>query len=345
MPQPKIISIGYALPDYSYSQKAIFEAFGYPGHYWRLFRDSGISQRHFCVPLAELKSLSFQKQQERYLVQAVALSYKAMCLDDRSVKEIGCLVYGSCTGFAPGPTIPHYLGRILGFAPNTYYLNVSGQGCESGFPNLRRAYDFVSTTGKQALVVNCELCSLTYFPESDQPDPENDYELLRAHALFADAAATALVGFDSDWRHPQIVDMETYTNTDYLGDLGYVWRDGRLRVRMSKRVPKLAAEVCGVAVNTLLQRRGLKPNDIQHWVVHAAGNHVLDNIRDMLGLPEEKMALSRETLKLFGNCSSATVGLTGALLMKSGQAKPWDYAMVVSVGPGMSGGATLLLFL
>lgn len=342
----KIISMGYAVPEHSYSQASVFQVLGYPQRFWRVFKESGIEKRHLWIPPEDAVGLSWQDQQEIYRVGAVKLSLQAIyeCLDGRSAGDIACVVYGSCTGFTPGPTIAHYLAKELSLEPSTYYTNIIGQGCESGFPGLRRAYDFAVATGKKALVVNCELCSCTYYPEpAGRPDPENHFECLRSNAIFADAASCALVGFDDDPRHPLIMDMETYTNTDFINDLGYTWRDGRLRVMLSRRVPELAPLVVKPAVDAVLQRQGLSVTDIKWWVIHAAGNTVLDNIRDTLGIAEEKVTLSRGTLREFGNTSSTSVGITGKRLM-SQDIKPGDYAAILSIGPGISGGCTLLCF-
>ncbi len=343
----KFISLGFAVPKYTYNQRAILECLAYPDHFWKIFRDAGIAKRHFCLPLERIKSLTFQEQQDVYLREAPLLSLEAIhqCLDRRDAEDIACVVYGSCTGFAPGPTVAHYLAKELGLKPSTYYTNIIGHGCESGFPGLRRAYDFAVASGKKALVINCELSSCTYYPEpAGRPDPWNHYELLRANALFADAASCALVGFDDDNRHPFIVDMETHTNTKFINDLGYTWRDGRLRVMLSRRVPELAPLVVKPAVDAVLQRQGLSVNDIKWWVIHAAGNTVLDNIRDALGIAEEKVTLSRGTLREFGNTSSTSVGITGKRLMGE-DVHPGDYAAVLSVGPGMTGGISLLRWL
>jgi alkylresorcinol/alkylpyrone synthase len=343
---PKIISLGYAVPHLTYSQREVFDTLKYPKTYWRLFGNSGIDLRHFCIPLDQAMSLSFQEQQEQYLIRALSLSQEAVekCLDSRSVDEIGCVVYASCTGMAPGPTIPQYLAKRMGFPSNVYFNNLAGQGCESGFPGLKRAYDFVKANGKPALVVNCELSILTYYPELvGKPDAENDYECLRANAVFADAASCALVGLDADWRHPVIIDTETSTDYRYADDLGFTWRNGRLRVKLSRRVPKLAPLVVKPAFDAVLERNRLEINDINWWVIHAAGNTVLDRIRDGFGIPEEKTSLSRDTLRMFGNTSSTSVGITGKRLMQQA-VKQGDYAMMLSIGPGMTGGCTLLRF-
>lgn len=344
--RPKIISLGYAVPEQAVTQEEVFATLKYPNPFWRLYRASGIEKRHFWVPLSRIRQLSFQEQQEEYKKGATELSKRAAinCLDKRNTKDTGCLTYCSCTGFSPGPTIGHFLAKEFNLPGDTYHCNIGSQGCESGFPGLVRAMDRTIVTGKPSLVISCELASCSYFPEPDgKPDPENHYELLRSNAIFADAASAGLVGYDDDPRHPSIIDSETYTNTDYLYALGYVWRDGRLRVLLSRDIPRLAAEVTGMAVNQLLERRGLKVGDIQYWVIHAAGNSVLDEIRDSLGLDEEQVALSRETLRLYGNTSSTSVGITGKRLMLA-EKEPKGYCLMVSVGPGMTGGATLLRF-
>ena len=343
---PKLISIGYAVPKQVVTQREVFDTLKYPKPFWKLYRDSGIEKRHFWVPLSRIRQLSFQEQQEEYMRGAVELSKKAAlgCLDGRHPEAIKCLVFASCTGFAPGPTIGHFLAKELSLSRDAYHTNIASQGCEAGFPGIKRAFDFTSTTKEASLVVTCELASCSYFPEPDgKPDPENHYELLRSNAIFADAATAGLVGYDDDPRHPFIVDMETYTNTDYLYELGYVWRDGRLRVLLSRGIPELAAEVTGVAVSRLLERNKLKIKDIENWVIHGAGGSVLDRIRDSLGLNESQVALSRETLRLFGNTSSTSVGITGKRLMLK-EEEPKGYCLMVSVGPGLTGGATLLHF-
>ena len=345
--RPKIISLGYSVPDQAVTQEEIFATLKYPKPFWKLYRDSGIEKRHFWVPLSRIRRLSFQEQQEEYFKGAVELSKRAVlsCLDGKSPANVGCLVYCSCTGFAPGPTVGHFLSKELGLFSDTFHTNIASQGCESGFPGLKRAFDFTSTTKKPSLVVCCELASCSYFPEPDgKPDPENHYELLRGATVFADAAAAALVGWDSDPRHPEIVDFETHVEPEYLPYLGYVWREGRLRLLLAPEVPELAPKVVTPALERLLHRNNLAVEDIDWWVIHAAGAPVLENIQRAIGLPEEKMALSWETLRRFGNCSSVTVGLSAKLLMEEHEPKPGDTVVSAGVGPGMTGSVCLLRF-
>jgi len=346
--KPKLISLGVKVPTHCYTQREVFDTIGYSEGYWRLFGTAGIDQRFFCIPLEEAVKLSFQEQQERYKEHAVRLSVDAItrALDGRDIKNVSCLIFGSCTGVLPGPTAADYISSELGMAKYTEKYNNTGMGCGAAFPGLKHAYDYVRSTGGYALAVNCELSSLAYFPENPKPDAENGYELLRANAIFADMAAAALIGpdiEDDDWRHPYILDTEVNYEHEYADDLGFIWRDGRLRCRLSRRVPQLAPIVTKPAVDVVLQRNNLKVADIDHWVIHAAGISVIDNIARSLNLPEEKLTLSRETLRLCGNTSSTSVMVTGKRLMEQ-NIKPGEMVAMIAIGPGMYGSCSLFQF-
>lgn len=344
--KPKIISIGYAVPEKSYTQREIFDQLRYPKHFWRVFRDAQIEKRHFVLPVETLKKLTFQEQQEQYEKSAFSLSKEALLntLDGRNPCDLGLITFSTCTGFPPGPTIPHYLARDLGLSSDIQIDNRSSQGCEAAHPGLRRAYDSTALTGRPSVAISCELCSLTYYPEPEgKPDPENHWELLRSNAIFADGCSCTIVGFDDDPRHPEIIDFSSYIDTKYLSELGYVWQNGRLRVKLSQRVPNIAAELVTKATGTLLRRNNLSVDDIQFWAIHPPGAIVLDRFRDGLGFAEEKLVYSREALRLFGNCSSSTVGIVGKLLIKW-EKKPKGYLVMVTVGPGMVANTALMRF-
>ncbi len=173
--------------------------------------------------------------------------------------------------------------------------------------------------------------------------PKNDYELLRSNAVFADACSCALIGYDDDPRHPEILDFSSAMDTAYMSELGYVWRNGRLRVRLSKRVPELATELLDKAIHSLLLKNKLTVNDIAYWVIHPPGAAVLNKVQDQLGISEEKLKYSRLALKMFGNTSSASVGIVGKLLIGQ-EVNPEGYLVMANVGPGMTSNAVLCRF-
>ena len=255
---------------------------------------------------------------------------------------VGLISYSSCTGFAPGPTIGHYIADTLG-RNDIEMCNLSSQGCEAAFPGLRRCYDYSKLTGKLSLAVACELSSLSYWPENPCPDPENDFEVLRANAIFGDGCSCAVIGFDDDPHHPEIIDFYSVVDTRYIDKLGYVWRDGRLRVRLSKDVPDIAVNLAYKSVMGLLAKHNLDVQDVSYWIFHPPGAAVLDKLQQLLELTDEHMQYSRDALQEWGNCSSSTVGIVGKLLMEQ-VAEPHGWAVMVNVGPGMVSNSVLLSF-
>jgi len=339
----KIVSIGFAVPPNSYTQRESFDFLGYPGHFWQIFNGANIKKRHFWVPLGT--PFSWQEATEEYKKGAMYLSKQAImaCLDSREASTCGSVSFASCTGYEC-PSIVHHLAKDLEFAPDTCYASILGMGCEGGYPALRRAYDYTVAHQKSSLAVSCEICSVCWFPEDgSNPDKTRDYELLRANAIFGDGASSVLVGFDDDWRHPYIIDFESYFDPDNMHHLGFLWQDGRLRCLLSRQIPKIVPGLVEVVLKKILQRNELEIGDIRWWVVHPGGKAVLDNLRDQLGLPEEKLSMSREALRLYGNCSSSSIGIVGKLLM-SEDIQPGDYCIVVSLGAGLAAGAVLLRF-
>ena len=337
--KPKIISIGYAVPPQSYTQEEVFKALHYPHHFRHIFLDADIDKRHFWMPLDA--KISWQEACDAYKRGAIYLSKQAVraCLDDRDASDIGSISFASCTGYEC-PGIMHRLTEELGFSQEALYTNILGMGCEGGAPALWRAYHHTLATGELSLAVSCEICSVCHFPEP-APDPSGDWELLRANAIFGDGASAALIGFDDDPRHPYLMDFETYFDPVNLKHLGFVWQDGRLRVLLSRQIPKIVPSVVQPPVEKILQRHHLSLNDIKWWVIHPGGSAVLSNLRNKLGIPEGKMALSREALRLFGNCSSSSIGIVGKLLM-GGDVRWGDWGLIVSLGAGLAAGATLL---
>lgn len=343
MDKPKVISIGFAVPMNSYTQKEVFSSLGYPSRWWSIFNGADIEKRHFWKPMWEVTS--WQEAVEGYKEGAIWLSKKVieLCLDDRTPSICGSISFASCTGYEC-PSIIHRLASEMGFASDAVYTSILGHGCEGGFPALRRAFDYSEAHSKPSLAVSCEICSVCHFPENgSDPDKARDYELLRANAIFGDGASSVLVGFDDEWRHPYIIGFESYFDPDNMEHLGFLWQDGRLRCLLSRQVPKIAPLGAKIVVDKILQRYNLEVDDISWWVIHPGGKTVLDNIRDVIGLPEEKLSMSREALRLYGNCSSSSIGIVGKLLM-SEDIHPHDYIMVVSLGAGLAAGATLLRF-
>ncbi len=128
MRRPRIISIGFALPEKSYTQSELFGLLGYKSpRIKRIFENSGIERRYlWTIPIGK----SWQELTQEYQKAAIELSKKAIlsCLDGRPLDSFGCLIFSSCTGYTC-PGISHHLARELKLPDNLIHANLLGMGC------------------------------------------------------------------------------------------------------------------------------------------------------------------------------------------------------------------------
>src|SRR6185369_1528583 len=158
----------------------------------RIFRNSGVTTRHAAVnPLLEDASRwPTSRRMQRYLTEAVplgkaalaeALSAAALDPDD-----VGLFAVCSCTGYAT-PGLDILLARDLGMSSSTQRVFIGHMGCYAALPGLGVVSDFVTARDRPAVLLCVELTSLHVQP------PAADAEQIVSHALFADAAAAAVV--------------------------------------------------------------------------------------------------------------------------------------------------------
>ena len=336
LPRPKLLSLGFAVPPGYFTQDQALEMLGYTSSLSRrIFQNAGIGKRHFWVnPVGR----SWQELCEEYEKGALDLSLQSAqkCLDGRDTKSVGLIVFCSVSGYTC-PAMSYPIARDLGLPTDVVHTNIGGQGCQASVPGLHRAYDFAVVTGKTGLVLSTEICSASYFPSS-----EEDIENTVCNAIFGDASSAALVGYDDDPRHPEILDFESIYAPEHISLLGYKWVDGRLKAVLSKQVPVLVPPLIKQAVAALLNRNGLRVSDIEHWALHPGGKAVLENIEKELGLSREQTWASWEAMREFGNTSSATIGIIGKKVQKEGDKK--GHIVAVSMGAGTGIEAALLRY-
>ncbi|MDD3102535.1 MAG: 3-oxoacyl-[acyl-carrier-protein] synthase III C-terminal domain-containing protein [Patescibacteria group bacterium] len=343
----KIISLGTALPKRYITQEEAYHALGYTNRRtWEIFKNSGINQRPVWIAPEQLPKLSMDELYDAYLEGAWKLSLEAAqdCLEGERYDTIGSITFATTT--QPRllcPSMSYRLAGALDLSGDVEHADMIGGGCQGGLPAICRAADHFLRTGRPGLMVSAEICTATYFPA-----PEHDLENVVANAIFSDGAASALIGWDDDPRHPQIVGLASAFDPHYIDYLGYRWvktgKGMRLKVVLHKDVPKIAPDMVYLVLDKIF---GWTPvtdalQKIDHFIIHPGGVKVLDNIQRAFGIPDEKMAFSREILRRQGNQSSATIGSIGKLVRDV--ARPGDRGLVISMGAGFKTYAMELLW-
>jgi predicted naringenin-chalcone synthase len=76
---------------------------------------------------------------------------------------------------------------------------------------------------------------------------------------------------------------------------------------LSSFVPALIEEDFEKLVNQALAKQGFSRDEITHWSIHPGGRKILEAIEKSLSLPKEKLDISYQILRDFGNMSSPTI--------------------------------------
>jgi predicted naringenin-chalcone synthase len=221
--------------------------------------------------------------------------------------DITHLITVSCTGFFnPGPD--YKIVRALGLNPAVQRYHLGFMGCYAAFPALRAAKSFCQADpGAVVLVVCAELCSL-------HVRTSNDPDTIMGSALFADGAAAAVVTARGDLASPPLLQLDHFeTVLTPVGEDAMAWNigDEGFEMVLGNYVPHIIDDHIVGALEPLLARdpslRELAYSDITHWAIHPGGRSILDKVQSRLDLTDEQLRPARETLRNYGNMSSATV--------------------------------------
>lgn len=338
---PRILSIGVAVPENSYTQKEIYDMCGYKNkRIESLFLNSGISKRHmFFTREDNIPNESPDELIKRYKRGAVQLGRKAItrCLAKRGIKaeEIDLIITSSCTGYLC-PGLSSIMVKELKLKKDIQRTDIQGMGCCGAMPSLQRAYDHVRAYPQHKVLVLCvEICSAAYFIDRTM-------ETIIGNAICGDGAVAILVGNDSTCAGPEIVDFQSTVDSEYLESVGFHSENGKLRIVLGKEIQDIAGPSVKRTVAELLKRNRIKRREIKHWIIHPGGRNVIENIRKELGLEEKEIRYSKSVLKNYGNMSSPTVIFVLDEIIREENPKQGNFGVMIALGPGLAAETALV---
>lgn len=312
----------------------------------RIYLRSGVEARH-CVPLSGAANPSTGERMRRYPPAALQLARQACrrALADAAVEPgaITHLVTVSCTGFA-APGVDLALIESVPLRPVVARTHVGFMGCHGALNGLRVAQAFVEADPR-ACVLLCavELCSL-HLQEDWNPDH------IVANALFADgAAAVVAVAGDGPAGRLRLLASGSTVIPGSSEAMAWIIGNHGFSMALSARVPTLIAARLRPWLEGWLAGLGTSLAEVRHWVVHPGGPRILAAVMESAELPPERLALSRDILRNYGNMSSATVLfiLERLLHPRQGDSHPpaassGGTCLALGFGPGLVVEAALL---
>lgn len=349
-----ICSVGLGIPSNELSQHAVKKLvrgiFTYSekqlSRLLPVFDHAMINKRQFVVGEDWFKEKhSFQEKNDLYHKNAISYSLQAMdaCLTNKEFLEqdipyeaVDLIVFVSSTGIAT-PSLDTYLMNERPIREDVSRMPLWGLGCAGGAIGISRAYDWLTAhPEKTALIVSCELCSLTF-----QKD-DNQKSNLIGTALFGDGVSAALlVGERSAYLSyvkevkPQIKRTSSATMKNSNSVMGWNITNDGLEVVFSKSIPALVQTFWRKHISSFLQDNIINKNEIHSIIAHPGGKKVLEAMEDVLQVPQEKFKHSYRVLGNHGNMSSATVFYVLHEWLKE-EVQKKEKSILSALGPGFS---------
>jgi len=114
--------------------------------------------------------------------------------------------------------------------------------------------------------------------------------------------------------------------------LHYIRQDGQAVFKFAVRNTEESSRL-------LMERNGVKADDVALFVSHQANRRIIMSAAERLGFPEEKVMLNIEN---YGNTTAATIPLALSDAVAQGRIKKGDLIVLASVGAGFTVGSVLL---
>ncbi|MFT4622055.1 MAG: alkylresorcinol/alkylpyrone synthase [Myxococcota bacterium] len=340
MADPRILSIGRAVPSTSYTQAELYAHRPWPATALtdRLFLDSPVHRRALFVPpsfYATPRTLTETNDAWREGATGLGRAALVDAIGDREPTDIGWLGVTTVTGYTT-PGLDLLLARDLAFRDDVARVHFNNIGCHAAVPLLRTAAEHVAADADRlAAAVAVEVCSACF---SDSDDAEN----LVAISLFGDGAAAVVVGGSGDG--PRIVDFGSVYDFEHQDALGFELTATGFRIVLDPSIPRIIATHIDRAVDDLLTRAGVPRERVHTWCLHPGGSRIIDAVQAALGLSDDEVRSSRRVLRAYGNMSSPTVLFVLAESLTSSPPPPGTFGVLASFGPGLGIEVGLLAF-
>jgi alkylresorcinol/alkylpyrone synthase len=354
MKQPKILAAATALPARRYTQQEILEACAeaFPDLMRRpahrdIFENAGVFERYLAEPLPfYLEGHDFETRNNAHIRHALALARAALrsCADraGRSLDVLSHLLSVTTTGLAT-PSIEARLAQEMSLPRAMERTPIFGAGCAGGAVGLARAAAFLRGRPEAvAAVLSAELCSLCFDPA------EPTLLKIVSAALFGDgAAAVLLAGPDAEAGQPvaEILASASFLIPDSLHVMGWDFTERGMRLLLSPDAPRIVEQSARQAVEPFLKSQGLGLRDVDLFLLHPGSLKILESFEKALGLSPEHTRLSRDSLRRYGNISSASVLFILEEALRTRRPKAGSTALLAAMGPGFSCEMSLLRLL
>lgn len=287
-------------------------------HEW-IYSRTGISSRHVANAT---ETTSFM---------AGEAAKKALQDAQLSADDIDLVIAATCTPDSFFPSTACYVKHALGITRTIAAFDVSA-ACSGFLYGMDIACQYLATgAARHVLVVGSERMS-SGLNWSDRS----------TCVLFGDGSGACILsaseepGVLASQMHAgyDVDNLLAYTNNASRNDAAYIQMSGN-------EVFKIAVNIMGDIVDTILAKSQLKKTDINWLIPHQANIRIIQAIAKKLHMPLTQVII---TIENQGNTSAASIPLALDYSIKSQRIKRGDILLLEAFGGGMTWGAMVIRY-
>ncbi|MDX1767568.1 MAG: type III polyketide synthase [Arenibacter troitsensis] len=345
----RIVAVTKSLPQYSRNTKDILpfveqwlhgQDVRFQRKVLKIFEGAAVDKRYSIMSPEEVfEATSFEDKNNVFIREVKKLGrtvlQRALDKSGWSADSLDYIITVSCTGIMI-PSLDAYLINDLDLRKDIVRLPVTEMGCAAGVSGLIYASNFLrSNPGKRAAIVAVESPTATF--------QLNDYSMANmvSAAIFGDGAACVLVSSEKNAKGPRIVGEEMYHFPDATQMMGFDLTNSGLKMILDPLVPQVISEHFPEIIHPFLKRNGSSIENVDHLIFHPGGKKIVETVEQLFGTLGKNLEDARETLRLYGNMSSATVLYVLERFMEK-DIPLGDQGLLLSFGPGFSAQRILL---
>ncbi|MRG87067.1 beta-ketoacyl-ACP synthase III [Salinibacillus xinjiangensis] len=253
----------------------------------------------------------------------MAYNAAVAALEDAEItgEDLDLILVATVTPDQPFPSVACRLQERLG-AKKAAAMDISA-ACSGFMYGLATAKQFIESGGyKHILVIGVEKLSKI-----------TDWDDRNTCVLFGDGAGSAVVGEVEDGKG--ILSFELGSDGsggEHLYQDEYIIMNGR-------EVFKFAVRQMGESAVNVVEKIGLKKEDVDYLIPHQANIRIMEAARQRLDIEESKMSKS---VHKYGNTSAASIPIALSEDVKNGKIKENDLIVLVGFGGGLTWGAVAI---
>ncbi|XXM73895.1 beta-ketoacyl-ACP synthase III [Lysinibacillus sphaericus] len=238
-----------------------------------------------------------------------------------SPEELDLILVATVTPDQPFPSVACLLQERLG-AKKAAAMDISA-ACAGFMYGMITAKQFIDNGAYQnVLVVGVEKLSKI-----------TDWDDRNTAVLFGDAAGAAVLGQVPDGKGILAFEL----GADGSG-AKHLYQEENI-VMNGREVFKFAVRQMGESSVNVIEKAGLKKEDVDFLIPHQANIRIMEAARQRLDLPIEKMS---KTVNKYGNTSAASIPVSLVEDLQDGRVKEDDVVVMVGFGGGLTWGAIVM---